>query len=109
MKRLPGLNPLTACLAVNATIILAVFLLSRYIPPVVPLFYGLPQGEEQLASQMSLVYTPLIALFFILFNTIVAQFLVDKFLRSVLKAVYYVITLFSTVTVVKIILLVGSF
>ena len=73
-----------------------IFLLQANLPPEVPLFYGLPEGEEQLTSSARLVI-PL------------TLFLRNSFLQKTLVLVSFAISILSFLTTLRIVLLVGSF
>jgi hypothetical protein len=86
-----------------------VLLLQRSLPPEVPLFYGLPKTEEQLASSLNLIIPSLAALTIIIINLLISQFIKDTYLKSVLVLVGVAGVFFATITTLKIIFLVGSF
>lgn len=86
-----------------------VLLLQKSLPPEVPLFYGLPKTEEQLASSLSLIIPSLAALTIIIINLLISQFIKDRYLKSVLVLVGVAGVFFATITTLKIIFLVGSF
>jgi len=108
MKKLRINRILASCLCLNSFIILLIILLLNHLPPVVPLYYGKPQGEEVLAQKLYLLLPPSFSIIFIILNTLIIQFFHDKFLKNVLIGICIVTSLFSTITIVKIILLVGS-
>ena len=93
----------------NILVIVLVFIANSYLPPEVPLFYGLVYGEEQLASSYLLVLPSLVSLIIILINSMVSMYVEDKFIKSVLIITNFAVTFFSIITTIKIILLVGSF
>jgi len=95
-----------AAAIVNVILILAVLLLMNRLPPVVPLFYGLPYGEEQLASKWSLIIPPIVALAFLGVNVFVTRTTKDDFIRQILTGLTVVTTALSTITVIRIILLI---
>lgn len=86
-----------------------VVLLQRSLPPEVPLFYGLPKTEEQIAPSLSLIIPSLAALTIIIINLLISQFIKDEYLKSVLVLVGVAGVFFATITTLKIIFLVGSF
>lgn len=100
---------ITVSVVVNIVVILAVILLikSSHLPPQVPLFYGLPEGEGQLAQKTLLVTPAIISLITILLNSTAAWLIKDNFLKKALAMTFVVTTFFSTVTTIKIIFLVG--
>lgn len=107
-NKLPNRNLSLGVFLVNLLTLLAVFLLRGRIPPVVPLFYGRAYGVEQLAPMSSLAFPPIAALLISALNIFLSIPLKDDFLRKVLLAGAIVITTLSTITIVKIILLVGN-
>lgn len=108
-NKIPFENIVFACIGVNILLIILIFLLKKNIlPPVVPLLYGLPEGENQLVESTYLVIPPAASLLFILFNSTFAYFLKDDFIKKTLVLAVLVATFFSSLTVIKITLLVGS-
>lgn len=80
----------------------------RKLPPQVPLYYGLPEGEAQLAPALGLILPSLISLATLIVNTMICLFLEDEFLKKVLILTIIGVTFFTTITTIKIIFLVGS-
>lgn len=79
------------------------------IPPEVPLFYGLPEGEEQIAPQ-NLFYLPsLLALTFTVINIALATLFDNKYPQRVLIITGFAASIFASITTLQIIRLVGSF
>ncbi len=101
-------KPATICFAINIFVIIVIFLFSSKLPPIVPLFYGQPQGEEQLANNTLLTLPAILANIFILVNFIIEKTVQDNFLHKVLVGLMVGCTVLSTITIVKIILLVGN-
>lgn len=101
-------KPLWAVLIFNSVLILIIFLFKNFLPPVVPLFYGFPRGEEQLAPSIALTLPPLISIAVTVVCTLLIAFLKDDFLKKILLTTSVVVTTLSFVTILKIILLVGS-
>jgi hypothetical protein len=103
------LGPTIVCLIVNLVVIVIIAIASSYLPPQVPLLYGAPKGEEQLARQSFLMVPPIMVTAITILNTLLARFIKDRFLDRVIFGFTLVTTVLSTVTVVRILLLVGSF
>jgi hypothetical protein len=78
------------------------------LPPEVPLFYGLPQGREQLAKPIFLILPSLISIVIITANLFMIRFLKDDFLKKVILAAGAGTALFACITSVKIAFLVGN-
>lgn len=95
-------------LVVNLLVITFILFSQNSLPPKVPLFYGRPYGGEQLAPQYFLVIPPIAAIVIALINSTIIVFLKSDFLQKVLLVTVYTITLLSTITVLKIISLVGA-
>ncbi len=93
---------------VNLLVILGILLLQSHLPPVVPLFYGLPYGDEQLANTWALIIPPLVALAFIGANIFISKTSKEEFIKQILVGLTIATTALSTITVVRIILLVGQ-
>lgn len=98
-----------ASLLISCATIVLVILLRKFLPPEVPLFYGRPKGEEQLATSFSLIIPSLVSFSILVLNSVVSLFLEDEFLRKALVLAGVSIVFFSTITTIKIFLLVGSF
>jgi len=79
------------------------------LPPQVPLFYGLPETEERLAPSWMLVVPSVVSFLILLANASLSLFVEDEFPKKILMAASLAAVLFSTITTLKIISLVGSF
>lgn len=99
---------IAALLILNTIIILAIFFLQSYLPPVVPLFYGLPKGADQLAPSIVLTVPPVVAITTILISVLLISITKDDFTKKILIATSAITTLLSLITVIKITLLVSS-
>lgn len=108
-SEIPFFGLLVVSLFVCLTTIGSILLLKSHIPPQVPLFYGLPEGEGQLTTTMGLTIPSFVALAIIVINTILATIFENNFVRNSLVLTCFAVTLFATITTVKILLLVGSF
>ncbi|QQS39030.1 hypothetical protein IPM62_00210 [Candidatus Woesebacteria bacterium] len=89
--------------------ILSTFLLTQYLPPEIPLFFGLPESEDQIASSSALIVPSLFSLAILVLNSTIAYFSNDKFIKMVLIFSSLAISLLSTIATLKITLLIGSF
>ncbi len=108
LNKIPFKNTDFTLLLINLLLIILIVFARRFLPPVVPLFYGQPQGREQLAKSTFLVIPPLIALLVVAINTSIIFFMKNKFLQKVLLGLAIMTTVLSTITIVKIIFLVGN-
>jgi len=94
-------------LIINIVLPLLIFVFLKTLPPQIPLFYGLAEGEEQLASNWALI-TPSFLAFLILFiNVLVANSTKDEFLKKVLILTGLAVSFFAWVTTLKIFFLIG--
>jgi len=99
---------ISPCLLINFLVVVFIFFVMSKLPPVIPLFYGSPEGETQLAPQTFLFIPPLICLVITLVNSMISRLLKDEFLQKVLIGAIYTTTILSTITVVKIVFLIGN-
>jgi len=87
-----------------------IFLLLKWrgLPPQVPIFYSLPWGEEQLGNPIFLFLLPLSSLFFGILNYLLAiwSFRDYPLASKILIWLSVLITLLTTIALVKIILLI---
>lgn len=96
-------------LIVNFLTAIAVLISQSHLPPQIPLFYGLAEGEEQLSFPLGLIIPTLLALLITVVNASLTLIIKNDFLQKTLILAGFAVTIFSTITTVKIILLVGSF
>ncbi|KKR39514.1 MAG: hypothetical protein UT72_C0007G0007 [Candidatus Woesebacteria bacterium GW2011_GWB1_40_101] len=106
MPQIPYKNYVVAASAVSVLTIAVVILVNGLLPPQVPLFYGLPESEEQLAPTLGLVIPGTFALAICGLNVLAAMFLTDEFLKKTLIASSLVAAFFAAVTTLKIIWLI---
>lgn len=97
------------CLLVNLGVIGFVVLLRNNLPPVVPLMYGLPVGEEQLVPRLFLIAPSVISIILIVINILIAKFSGGSFIQKVLVGLTMAVTLLALVTTLKIFFLIASF
>ena len=85
------------------------FLIFKFnsLPNQVPFYYSLPWGESQLASAASLFLLPTFSIVFILTNSLLAAFFFNtiKIFSRLLILTSFIFSLFSSVTLFKIITL----
>ncbi|MBU0572618.1 hypothetical protein KKH23_03220 [Patescibacteria group bacterium] len=109
IENIPFKNPLIIAVAANILIILIILLLQGFFPPQVPLLYGLPEGESQLVSSLSLTIPSLISLLVIVLNIFISYLLKEEFFKKVLIITAVGLTIFSATTTIKIALLMIGF
>ncbi len=81
----------------------------RFLPPMLPLFYGQPEGEGQLASSLTLVIPGIMSLLLLVINSGLSLWIKDDFLKKALILTSLVVSVFALIATLKIIFLVGSF
>lgn len=106
---IPYKNSLIIAVSVNIVIILMILLLQGFFPPQVPLLYGLPEGEDQLVSSLSLTIPSLVSLLAIIINVLISYFLKEEFFKKILIVTAVGLTIFSAITTIKIALLMIGF
>jgi len=107
---LAPLNRITiASIALSAASIVLVSLLQKNLPPQVPLFYGLAEGEEQLATPILLIVPASISLIIIFVNSLISHLWKNEFLQEALTFAALAVSVLSAIATFKVILLVGSF
>jgi len=106
---LPFKEWIVICSVVNLLFILAVLIFQNNLPPQVPLFYGLAEGEEQLVPKFLLTIPNLVALVIILINVGLTFLNHDLFLKKILIVAAIAATFLASITALKIFFLVGSF
>lgn len=84
-------------------------IIQKALPPQIPLFYGLPQGEEQLSTSLGLTIPSAFSFIVILINYFLVRFLKDDFLKKALSVAGLAVSVLAAITTVKIAFLVGHF
>lgn len=94
---------------INIVVIALIFILKHFIPPQIPLYYGLAEGEEQLApNSLYLVLPSVVSLVIVVLNSTLASLIRDNFIKKMLIVACAATTFFSVVTTIRIFLLVGG-
>jgi hypothetical protein len=101
-------NILLVCAGFDIIAIIVVLSLQNNLPPIVPLLYGLPVGNEQLVPVIGLTIPALVSLATICLNFIIVKLLKDKFLEKILAGISILTTLLALTTIVNIFLTVGK-
>ena len=99
----------TVSLSISVLSILSALVAQSFLPPQIPLYYGLPVGEEQLSSSLGLVVPGIVSLFILGGNFMLVKIMKDDFLIKILAVVPLIASFFAIITTFKIIFLVGSF
>ncbi|HJY98278.1 MAG TPA: hypothetical protein VJ227_01035 [Patescibacteria group bacterium] len=95
--------------SLNLLTVVVYFAASNFLPPVAPLLYGHPEGEAQLVPKLGLLLAPATAFLITLINVFLALLVKSDFLQKILVVSALLISLLTTITVLRIIFLVGSF
>lgn len=101
--KIPYIHASLIFLFINISLILFTLIISNHIPPQVPLYYGLPRGENQLGSSLSLILPISLSSIFVAINSIISYFTVSPFLKKVLIFGSYFTAILSIITVIQII------
>ncbi len=109
IAKIPMTSLLYLSLVISILTVCVVIFVQNSLPPEIPLFYGLAQGEEQLSSPIGLLLPTICALVILIINTTIALNLKNELMQKTLVMAAFAATFFSLVTTVQIILLVGSF
>ena len=96
-------------LVVNILVILSVLFLKKFLPPIVPLYYGLAKSEAQLTKQIYLIIPSLMSFTVLLANIFFSIFSDNDYLKKTLIIGAFAVTFLSAITTLKITFLVGSF
>lgn len=108
-ERVPHRRVIYLSVLINTAVIIILFIGLNRLPPEIPLYYGLPEGSGQIAERSYLVVPSLLTLVFIFINTIIVVLIENIFLKTALIVTCLMLSVFSLVTTVKIMLLVGLF
>jgi hypothetical protein len=107
-KHLPFVKYLYGGLILNSLLIILLLLLQKLLPPEIPLFYGMAEGEEQIAKSIFIVIPNAVSLLILVVNSIIASYVKQDFYKKILITAGLISTFFSTITALKILFLVGN-
>lgn len=110
ISKIPYVNTIYSATLINVFLVFVVLLLRKNnLPPEVPLFYGLPQGESQIVPSYLLAVPSLFSIIVIFVNTLISLLITNTFLKKSIIISSFVVTVLSVLTTLKIIFLIGSF
>lgn len=109
ITNVPFMSLVWVSLAIGVCNILLVLIIKFKLPPEVPLYYGLAEGSEQLSQTLGLTIPGAISIGVTLVNYLIAFLTKNKFLQKIVITTAFCVSFLSIITVVKIVLLVGSF
>ena len=107
-KKVPFSKQVICCLLINLVMILLATLSIFVLPPEIPLLYGLPEGNDQLVKSWAITVPNLVAFILMFINTIFAINTKDEYLKKIIILAGFTATFFATITVIKIVFLVGN-
>lgn len=100
---------LFAGLLINLVLICFAFLARPYLPPQIPLYYGVAEAEGIIAPSWALVVPSLVSLGILGVNFFLSILTQDEFLKKTLLFSTFAAYLFAIITILKILVLVGNF
>lgn len=95
-------------ISINLILIILIFVFRKSLPPQIPLFYGLPEGEEQLTSGLMLSLPSILSLIVSFLNLGLSFIIQEEFIKRALILSSLLVTIFSLITTFKIFFLVGN-
>ncbi|HKC04820.1 MAG TPA: hypothetical protein VKC54_03035 [Patescibacteria group bacterium] len=108
-KKLPFKGLVVLGLGLNFAMILLYLIIRGFLPPIIPLLYGRPAGSGQLLPNLGILLAPMLSIVFIFLNIVISNLLTDAFSKKLLIAVSCLISFLTSITLLKIIFLVGFF
>ena len=108
-KKIPYRNYFLAAFMINVGVSLLLILLKSFLPPLAPLFYGRPTGEAQLTNTLGLLIAPGVSILITMVNLILSLWIKDDFLEKLMAFSAIIASVLTTITIIKIVLLVGFF
>lgn len=108
LKKFPFKISTVSLIVFNLVLVLSSFLLTRFLPPIIPIYFGLPNGSEQLGPSIALALPPLVGLLIILIDSLIITLTDDEFLQKTLLGISIATTFLSAFAYFRIFLLVGS-
>jgi len=106
MDKIPLKNWVLVGGALNLIALIFALISQNRLPPQVPLFYGVPAGENQLVKPLFLTVPALLSCFLILVNLFLARLTHNDFLKKALVVAGLAGAIFAGITTFKIIFLV---
>jgi len=107
-ERLPLKYLFVTSFGLNALFIAFGLLSTFLLPPEIPLFYGLPKTNEQLATSIFIILPSSISLLMTFINSIISINVESQYLKKTLAFTSIAITILNIIATYKIIFLVGS-
>lgn len=102
-------NYFLAAIVIDIIVVLLLIILRNFLPPLAPLFYGRPTGDAQLTKTFGLLIAPGASFLITAVNLLLSLWVKDVFFKKLLAISAVVISVLTTITIVKIVFLVGYF
>jgi len=109
IQRIPFVKFLYIAFIIGIFNILTILLVQQFLPPEVPLYYGLAKGQEQLTTSLGLITPGLVSLGIAIINTFIAYAISNDFLQKTLVITAFSTSIISFIATIEIVFLVGSF
>jgi hypothetical protein len=109
IQRIPLVKFLYIAFFLGIINILATLILQNYLPPEVPLYYGLAKGQEQLTTSLGLITPGAVSLGITFLNTFLAYTISNDFLQKTLVISAFSASIISFIATIEIVFLIGSF
>lgn len=101
-------NILFICIGLNLLTIVLILIFQKSLPPVVPLFYGLPVSVDQLVPSTNLIIPSVVSIIISITNFLIAKKLKDHFLEKIFVGIAILTTILAIITTINIFGLVGK-
>lgn len=108
IRKIPFYQIVLPALIINSMLIVLIAVSGNFLPPEIPLFYGQPVSTAQLAPTLWLALPAGVSLLLVGINTTLTKIVEDNFLAKALVGALIATTVLSTITIIKIIFLVGN-
>lgn len=105
---LPLKSLFVTSVVINLILIISGLLAKFILPPEIPLFYGLPKNEDQLAPAIFVILPAVIAILTTVANIVVSLSIDSLYLKRTMAFTSISVTILSLIATYKIIFLVGS-
>ena len=99
---LPFIPLVITSLCISLLTILCSFFAREFLPPEIPLLFGLPKGQEQLTTTNGIMIPGLISLGFLIINSFLSSSLSDDYLKKTLVVVSFSLAIFATIATIEI-------
>ncbi|KKS77314.1 MAG: hypothetical protein UV74_C0013G0584 [Candidatus Woesebacteria bacterium GW2011_GWB1_43_14] len=108
IKKVPFFETIIIIIIINLALLVFGIIAQKVLPPQIPLFFGKPFGEEQLANSIFIIIPAAISLIITIINMFLIKIISDEFIQKTLVAGALLATVLSMITSIKIILLIGN-